>query len=132
MSVDIEELLQLLEESDENPASDVCDKDESKLKGFISEYKIVSGIDRIPNYVIYYTYKVKYKGELSKVEFFRQLTKLGFMKARTGKQRVYLLDSSSFDLSREGLIEAEFFTESCKRNKNGKEQKKKGRKVSEP
>ena len=109
MSADIEELLQLLEESDENPASDVPEEAKTKIQDFIWEYKIRSGIDRIPNHVIYYTYKVKFKGSLSKIEFFRQLTKSGFMKARTGKQRVYLLDGASFDLSREGLIEAEFF-----------------------
>ena len=79
----------------------------SKIDGFIKQFNLEKGLDRIPTYIIFYTYKEVFKGELSKVEFFRQFSKL-FEKKRTGKQRVYLLSSSSFDMTREGIIRADF------------------------
>jgi hypothetical protein len=122
MSATVEDLLKLLEEPDESPVSSRS-VDDSKIGDFIESYFITAGFDRLPNYVIYYTYKVKYGGELSKIEFFRQMAKK-FEQKRTGKQRVYMLDVRSFDLSREGLIEAEFFAESHKRKNSGKKEKK--------
>ena len=125
MSATIDDLLKLLEEPDESPVSSHSD---SKISDFIDEFKITSGVDRVDNSMLYYTYKKVYGGELSKVEFFRQFKKL-FIQVRTGKKRSYMLDKRSFDYSREGLIEVEFFAESHKRNKSGKEKKR--RKVSE-
>jgi hypothetical protein len=122
MSATVEDLLKLLEEPDESPVSSHS-VDETKIGDFIGSYFITAGVDRVPTYVIYYTYKVKYGGELSKIEFFRQFKKK-FEQKRTGKQRVYMLDGRSFDLSREGLIEAEFFAESHKRKNSGKKEKK--------
>jgi len=113
MSATVEDLLKLLEESDESPASSISQVDDSKIDDFIGAYFITDGPCRIPNYVIYYTYKVSYGGNLSKIEFFRQLKKK-FEQRRTGKQRVYMLDENSFDMSREGLIEAEFFAKGYK------------------
>lgn len=120
MSVTVEDLLKLLEEPDESPVSS---NSESKIKDFINEFKITSGVDRVDNSMIYYTYKKVYGGELSKIEFFRQFKK-EFTQVRTGKKRSYMLDKRSFDFSREGLIEAEFFAESHKRKNSGKKEKK--------
>jgi len=122
MSATVEDLLKLLEEPDESPVSSHS-VDHSKIEDFIGSFNITAGVDRLPNYVIWYTYKKVYGGELSKIEFFRQFKKL-FIQVRTGKKRSYMLDGRSFDLSREGLIEAEFFAESHKRNKSGKEKKR--------
>lgn len=80
------------------------------LEEFIQSFDIKKGVDRIPNFVIFYTYRESFGGKLSKIEFFRQFNKrFKDCKARTGKQRVYKLDKDSFDLTREGLIRAEYF-----------------------
>lgn len=108
---DLQDLLDLLEEKEPEKAPDL--PVDSEISGFINEYKIRSGTCRIPTYVIYYTYKEKYDGELSKIQFFREFKK-EFIQRRTGKQRVYLLDASSFDMSRDNLIEAEFHNKDSK------------------
>tara|TARA_R110000737_G_scaffold201241_3_gene220621 strand:- start:672 stop:1004 length:333 start_codon:yes stop_codon:yes gene_type:complete len=110
MSATVEDLLKLLEEPDESPVSSLSD---SKIKDFINEFKITSGVDRVDNSMLWYTYKKVYGGELSKIEFFRQFKKQ-FIQVRTGKKRSYMLDKRSFDYSREGLIEAEFFAKENK------------------
>ena len=107
------ELLKLVEEKDSEKSPDLLIEESSKISKFIREYKINSGIDRIPTHVIYYTYKVKFGGDLSKIEFFRHFNKL-FTQRRTGKQRVYMLVADSFDMSREGLIEAEHHNKGSK------------------
>jgi len=112
MSATVEDLLKLLEEPDESPVSSRS-VDDSKIGDFIDAFNITAGVDRLPNHVIWYTYKKVYGGKLSKIEFFRQLKK-EFIQVRTGKQRSYMLDGRSFDLSREGLIEAEFFAKEKK------------------
>jgi len=112
MTSTVDELLKLLEEAPEKESSLSPIVDQTKIDDFVGLYKITAGLDRIPNFVIWYTYKKVYGGDLSKIEFSRQFKKLfGHQQRRTGKQRSYLLDGSSFDLSREGLIEAEFFKE---------------------
>lgn len=95
-----------------------------QVGGFIEEFAVTSGPDRIPNFIIYYFYKEKYNGELSKIEFFRQFKK-EFKQVRTGKQRCYLLDGKSFTLTREDMIEAKFH------DKKEKDKKGSGR-VSRP
>ena len=102
----VEDLLRLLDEEELEKAPPVTYQ--TKIEEFLIEFSIDLGVDRIPNYIIYYTYKEKFGGELSKVEFFRQFKK-EFTQVRTGKQRCYLLDKDSFDMSREGLIEAKYF-----------------------
>jgi hypothetical protein len=109
---DLQDLLELIEEKDSEKSPDLLSKKE--LQDFYDKYKIRDGIERVPNYVIYYTYKVKYKGYMSKIEFFRQLKK-NFIQVRTGKQRCYLLDGESFDMSREGKLEASFFSKGNKK-----------------
>ena len=81
---------------------------ETEMERFIRTNNLEVGEDRIPTYVIWYTYKVKFNGTKSKIGFFREFKK-HFEQKRTGQQRVYMLNSNSFDLTREGLIEAEFF-----------------------
>ena len=111
---DLDELMKLLEERAEKREEvnksrlDSCDK-------FIQKKVIVQGLDRVPNYVIYYTYKQVYKAGLGEEKWaknhFFQLFNRHFNQARTGRQRYYLLDGKSFDLSRAGLLEAKKYNE---------------------
>ena len=103
----VQELLDLLDVTEPEKAPDHLLEDPSPISKFIREFKVHSGVDRIPTHVLYYTYKEKFRGELSKIEFFRHFKK-EFTQRRTGKQRVYLLDAESFDMTREGIIEAEY------------------------
>tara|TARA_R110000851_G_scaffold116166_12_gene242271 strand:- start:281 stop:634 length:354 start_codon:yes stop_codon:yes gene_type:complete len=110
----LQDLLNIVGETDSEKSPDHSQQDLSEIEQFIKDKNIINGVDRIPNYVLYFTYK-RYGGLLAKVEFFRQFKKQGFTQRRTGKQRVYLLDASSFDMSREGLIEAEFHNKKRKK-----------------
>jgi hypothetical protein len=126
----IEELLKIIgKEPDESQASPVEHK--SKISDFINELNIEIGVDRITTTVVYYTYKVKYRGELSRIEFFRQFNKEGFIQARTGRQRYYLLNGGSFDLTREGKLKAEFYEQEEKdKKRQGKVSRSKSRNKS--
>lgn len=132
--VDLDELLELLNKKEELRA----DKKKLNLEScerFIKTNGIVKGLNRVPNYVIYYTYKRKYKAKLSeqkwsKHHFFRLFNKI-FDQVRTGRQRCYLLDGKSFDLSREGLMEAKKYDEEYKvevKKRRGTYKKRKRRK----
>lgn len=115
MSADLDELLKLLEERSEQRANESKTLNEDSTKRFIRVKGIMQGLDRVPSYVVYYTYRTKYKPKMgeekwSKVHFFRLFNKY-FDQARTGKQRFYKLDGKSFDLTREGLLEAKKFDE---------------------
>ena len=118
----LKDLLLLLDEEDSEKGPQVSSAPLGIIEQFCADMKIFAGVDRIKNFVIYYTYKEVYGGELSKIEFFRKFNKI-FTQVRTGKQRCYLLDADSFDMSREGLIKAEFFEKEQKEIK-----KKSGRK----
>ena len=111
---DLQELLSLIEVTDSEKSPDLFIEETSKISQFIREYKIHSGLDRIPTCVVYYTYKEKFGGDLSKVEFFREFKK-EFTQRRTGKQRVYMLVSDSFDMSRDGLLQAQFHNGNSKK-----------------
>jgi hypothetical protein len=81
----------------------------SPIDKFIKDLNIRPSKTRVPNYVIYYTY-VKNGGTMSKIGFFRSFTKkFKRHKYRTGKERGFKLHADSFDLSREGLISADYF-----------------------
>ena len=110
----LDDLLKLIEGTDSTQSPELP-LELSEMDHFIREFKIHSGVDRIPNHVLYYTYKKRFGGEMSKIGFFRAFKKLGYHQKRTGKQRVYMLDADSFDLSREGLIEAEFHNKGSKK-----------------
>ena len=110
----LQDLLEILEEKGSEKNLDLPVKETSKISKFIREFNINSGVDRITTHMIYYTYKEKFGGELSKIAFFREFNK-EFIQRRTGKQRVYLLVGDSFDLSREGKLEAEFHNKGSKK-----------------
>jgi len=110
---DLEELLKLLEKKAEEKKAEKSESD--SCKRFIQKNNIVKGLDRVPSYVIYYSYRKEYKAKLgeekwSKVHFFRLFNKY-FDQVRTGRQRYYQLDGKSFDLTREGLIKAKKYDE---------------------
>lgn len=109
---DLDELLKLLEEKVETKKAETVKSNLDSCERFIEKMNVRMGIEKIPNYVIYYTYQKKYKAglgeeKLSKIHFFRLFNK-HFEQKRIGKQRRYALDGP-FDLSREGLLEAEKF-----------------------
>jgi hypothetical protein len=109
---DLDELLKLLEDQVEEKKAEVEKFNQDSCERFISKMNVRQGLEKVPNYVIYYTYRKKYKASLgeeriSKIHFFRLFNKL-FNQTRVGKQRYYLLDGP-FDLSREGLLEAKKF-----------------------
>lgn len=97
----IEELLDLLEESTKEKK--VVTKE---IDSFINQFNISEGSDKIPNYIIYYTYCNYVEKPYGKTHFFRLFNK-HFKSYRTNKQRYYLLNKESFDYSHEGLLKAE-------------------------
>lgn len=81
---------------------------DSPLGEFIHKFSVESNSEeRVENSILWYTYKSVYEGELSKIVFFRELSKI-FERARTGKKRYYRI-SGNFDISREGLLRSEYF-----------------------
>lgn len=74
----------------------------SNVRLFVKEMNIETGSVKIPNSLIFYTYRKVWENEernkVKKITFFQNLSKL-FKNYRVGKQRYYLLNSSSFDLS---------------------------------
>jgi len=114
----LKELLDLIEKSEKekiNAPSSSKIKD-STVDRFIKEFNLRSGLDKIGNDIIYFYYKVKLKGsfKLRRVPFFRELSK-HFAKTRVGKRRYYLMDGTSFDLSRETREEARLYCEEINR-----------------
>jgi hypothetical protein len=124
----LEELLSKIDEAEQKQQRSVKNVDENSVNRFISDLEIKTGLERIPTFVIYFAYKkiwfnkVKDK-KVNKIVFFRAFNKL-FTQFRSNKQRYYLLDPTPFDLSREGLLEAEHFD---KRLKSGKKEKEKSK-----
>lgn len=101
-SYDVDSLLSILgkDSKESEPSS------ESPVEQFVKKFNIKADSScKQPTYVIYYTYKELFKGNLSKTAFFRQFNKL-FKQVRNGSQRYYKV-SGSFDLSYEGLTKAE-------------------------
>jgi hypothetical protein len=108
---DLDELLKLLEQEvqkkrEDAKASSPSSKD--SFERFVEDIGVKKGLDRIPNYVVFYTYKKVYKKALgekrySKIHFFRRMSQF-FDTARVGKQRYYLLDKDSFDMTKEGKL----------------------------
>lgn len=105
----VEDLLKILGEEGVEKAPSYP----SELEEFIAEFKILnSAKNRVPNYIIYYTYKEVFGGSMSKIEFFRKFKKK-YKQKRVGSQRRYAI-TGDFDLSREGLIRAEYFEKGLK------------------
>lgn len=80
---------------------------DSIIGEFISQFNLTPSETKIENSLIWYTYKSVYEGKLSKIAFFRELSK-HFDRTRTGRKRYYKV-SGDFDTSREGLIRSEYF-----------------------
>ena len=78
----LQDLLNLIEVTDSTQSPEPL-LELSEIDQFIKEFKIYSGVDRIPNHVLYFTYKEKFGGEMSKVGFFRAFKKLGYHQKRT-------------------------------------------------
>jgi len=117
----LKELLDLLDKSQEEAKSSPAQKKKATkewtVTKFVREFNITAGPKRIHNYIIFYYYRTKYSVDprnlLGKIGFFKILSKM-FPRARVGKQRYYLLDPSSFDLSREGKLEAKYYDQAYK------------------
>jgi len=126
----LEELLKTLDDAEEKQKIKPVHRDVPHMDRFLEEMNIKVGTDRVPNYIIYYTYMRVWKGVLkndnkfSKIKFFRSLNKR-LPRARDGRQRYYMVDAEAFDLSREGKAKAEHYDEWYK-----EKIKKKQRKVS--
>jgi len=112
-------------------------KGQTQVDRFVSDLKVQHGLDRVPTHVIFYTYRnyKEDKNAMNKIVFFRLFNKM-FKQVRSGIQRYYLLDGSSFDLTREGKLKAKHYEENYKKRreqfKKRKEANKKAkREVSE-
>lgn len=112
--ISLDELLEKITELEkggkESPSSSFTPKDKipRSVTDFIKEFEIKLGTDRIPVYKLYYDYMSWERFQstkLSKIEFCRQFSKF-FDSGRGNKGRYYLLDESSFDLSKETLTRA--------------------------
>lgn len=128
---ELDDLYKLIEESENKAKKSVKKKHSNSVDRFVSDLNITTGLDKIPTFVIYYHYKKLWKEtttmpKVNKIVFFRAFNKL-FTQYRTGKQRYYLLDQESFDISREGIIEArEYNKRENVRIKKKKEKRKMG------
>lgn len=127
-------LLDLLKKAEKRTSPGIH-KDRHSVKRFINEWDVRPGKDRIPTFVIFYTYRIKWKGQLrdkktNLIDFFRTFAK-HFKQVRTGKNRYYLLDGSVFDMTREGKLEAKHYEQTEKKRKKTLKQKRKN-KISKP
>lgn len=134
--ISLEELLKTIEEAEESVEELELPKhkDVVHMTTFLTDSEIKVGIDRIPNYVIYYTYRILWRkvdphALTSKIKFFRTFNKQ-FTQVRTGKQRSYLLDAGAFDLTREGILEAKHYDEKYNKRIKEKANKKKQDRIS--
>jgi hypothetical protein len=141
-TVDTKELLELLEKAKRDRESSRSTrrkpgepKQYASVKRFIKSFGIQEGIDRVPTYVIYYTYRIKWlkekqQNKTNKINFFRTF-KSFFKMVRTGQGRYYLLNGDAFDLTREGRLEAKNYDkQETKRVKTTRKRKKEKNKVS--
>ena len=103
MSEEVDKLLSILGEGSSEPKPSF----NNEIEKFIHDFKLQKSASRVPNYIIWYTYKGSFNGEMSKIGFFRTLSKY-FEKSRTGKQKYYNI-TGSFDMSHEGVTRAKFF-----------------------
>ena len=108
-NLSLQDLLKFVGEAPEKEPSPVEILSQgSKISDYINKYQLKKGVDRVKSYVIYYHYKEMWGGDLSKIEFFRQFRKEGFVQKRTGKQKFYLIEVSCLQMSREDFIEADY------------------------
>lgn len=127
----VDELLKLVEEAEKKQVdnSKFTSKDKPHIQRFIEDLKIKTGVERVSTSVVFHSYIMKWSGlsrekKLKKIEFFKQF-KRHFNPTRTGKQRYYLLDPQSFDLTREGKLEADHYNANYNKQKRTKSENKK-------
>lgn len=119
--LDIEQLLKEVEQAEERATEDLLPIKRERgisryINQFVREKEIKAGEDKVPNYLIYQAY-LDYEPHLpkeSKIEFFRQFKKM-FTPKRLSHTRYYLLDSTSFDFTQDGLDRAKELDEERKR-----------------
>lgn len=105
MGKSIEELLKLIEEK---PKTGRKAREENKnVLDFISDFKIESGTQAIPNYLIFYIYRCiwepeEQKRKAKKITFFQTFGKY-FPDYRKNNQRFYMLREGLFDVTDEIL-----------------------------
>lgn len=135
--ISLEELLKTLEEAESKEVEEKkpVHRALAHMDRFLSELDIKIGPDRVPSYVIFYHYKMIWEGiqsgkKANKIKFFRDFNRRDFVQARVGKERRYLLDGSSFDLSREGKLKAKHYDERYNKNIKKKANEKKQREIS--
>jgi len=130
MEVTSEELIELLKKAQEERK----DPKKKKVKRaytvqkFIDKYNVKPGEDRVPGFIIYYTYKIKWteeygRNKVSKDTFFKEFKKQ-FEQRRTGKGRFYLVNKNSFDVSHQGTLEAKYYDEKYHKRQKEKRQAK--------
>lgn len=129
--ISLEKLLEAIDNAEEKQQRSVKNLHKTSVNRFISDLNIKTGLERIPTYVIFYAYKKNWidpikKKKVNKIVFFRAFNKL-FTQLRTNKQRYYLLDPTSFNLTREGILEAEQYDRGLKSGKKTKKENKKKR-----
>ncbi len=138
--VSLEELLKSLEEAEEaskTPEKKIFHRDVAHMDKFIEEVGLKTAPDRIPNYIVFYTYRILWEGvahnkKVNKIKFFRALNKR-FKSARDGRMRYYMLDATAFDMTREGKLKAKHYDEKYqKRIKEKSSKKPKSKKEVQP
>lgn len=136
--ISLDDLLKAIdnaEEKKEKQQRSVKLKDQSSIRRFISDLNIKTGLDKVPTHVIYYTYRQKWKDtckakKSTKIVFFRRFKEL-FTQMRSNSQRYYLLDATPFDMTREGLLEAEHYDKGLKSGKKTEKSKKEKRQMGQ-
>jgi len=124
MGKSIEELLKLIEEkpkSGKKPRQDSRD-----VLDFINDLKIESGVEAVPNYLIFFIYRSVWKPDQSKkkakkITFFQTFGK-HFPDYRKNSQRYYMLREGIFNVNEDMLKAAKQYDKQHWQNK--KAQKK--------
>lgn len=105
-NLSLDELLELANEANQEHEEGEKKKTKKHVLDFMKDRQILPGLTQVPNYLIYYEYRRKWKLEsrskLRKTDFFREFSK-HFEQKRTTNCRYYLLNEQSFDLSEENL-----------------------------
>lgn len=108
MTKSIDELLNLVNNKDVKKSK--RKPDDKTVMQFISEFNIESGTEAVPNYVIFYYFRMLWNKEnnrnKAKRAIFFDTFSRHFPHDRTYVQRYYLLKPGIFDLSEEMLKEA--------------------------
>jgi hypothetical protein len=105
MSKSIEELLSLVKSRPEGKRKEKCDNRD--VLDFINDLGIESGTQAVPNYLIFYVYRMIWKTEAmsrkaKKITFFQTFGK-HLPDYRHGKQRFYMIKEGIFNVDEELL-----------------------------